>query len=305
MSALASIRDDAHRLLTALGPGLDPALLGHRVALDEPEDAERHLEALLAAEITAMISDREVGAHSDYARIQEWLEAQPDLPGGGMHPSVTAEERLAFVQHGLGDNRLTEQEKRTGKSKSALKKLRYRATELFSATADEATQADMALAERMVIRTRYSKPSPILRLGTVLEHGGAYFLCVQPVCDSVRLTTPTQFPLLALAACGSADTGEGVIALRDPGQDGGWQRLKIQPKASELRLVTFDPEDRRVVEAQDVDGRPRFRVSPEGNYRWVADLKTEHAQRAAEQLGSSLSRVGLTESEPMRLRNPS
>ena len=34
VSALTGIREDAHRLLTALGPGLDAALLGQRVALD-------------------------------------------------------------------------------------------------------------------------------------------------------------------------------------------------------------------------------------------------------------------------------
>ena len=33
------------------------------------------------------------------------------------------------------------------------------------------------------------------------------------------------------------------------------------------------------------------------DYEWTAELKTEHAQRAAEQFGREFPRVGLTESE--------
>lgn len=304
VSALAGIRDDAHRLLTALGPGLDPALLGHRVALDEPENAELHLEALLAAEITAMISDRQVGKHADFARVSEWLDAQSSLPAGGTHEAVTAQQRLDFVKYGLGGDRLAEQVERTGMTKGALKKVQYSATKLFCDSEDRARTADMELAERMVIKTRYSKPSPVLRLGTLVQSEGRYLLCVQPVCDSVRLTAPTQFPLLILEDCGADETGNGVIALRDFGHENEWHRLKIKPTASEMRLATFVPASNGVVEARAVDGSPQFPTPTGDVWRWVADLKTEHAQRVAEQLGSSLSRVGLTESELLRLHKP-
>jgi hypothetical protein len=36
-------------------------------------------------------------------------------------------------------------------------------------------------------------------------------------------------------------------------------------------------------------------------YKWIAQLKPEHAQRAAENFSSNLSRIGLTESEWLRL----
>ena len=37
-------------------------------------------------------------------------------------------------------------------------------------------------------------------------------------------------------------------------------------------------------------------------YEWIAELKTEHAQRAAEEFGREFSRVGLTESEWLRIK---
>lgn len=304
VAALAGIRDESHRLLRAMGAGLDPALLGQRVALDQPEEAERQLEALLAAEITAIVSDREVGKHAGFPRIRDWLDSRAGLPVGGTHASVTAAQRLGFVKIGLGDAHISEQAVLTSRSKTDLRRLRHQATGLFTSSPAEAQDANRALAERMVVRTRYSKPSPVLRLGTVLERDGEYVLCVQPVCDSVRLTDPTQFPLLRLEPCGPDDTGDGIIALRDPGKGGGWQHLKIVPNASALRLETFVPGASRVVRARVSAGQPRFVRSSGGTWRWVADLKAEHAQRAAEQLGSSLSRVGLTDPELLRLPKP-
>lgn len=303
VAALAGIRDESHRLLRAMGAGLDPALLGQRVALDEPEESERQLEALLAAEITAIVSDREVGKHAGIARIRAWLNARPGLPAGGTHASVTAAQRLDFVKVGLGEARVPEQVERTRRGKADLRRLRHQATGLFTSTLAEAQDANRTLAERMIVRTRYSKPSPVLRLGTVVERFGEYALCVQPVCDSVRLTAPTQFPLLWLEPCGPDDTGDGVIVLRDPAKS-GWQHLKIVANASALRLETFVPGTGRVVRAKMAGGQPRFTRSAGGTWRWIADLKAEHAQRAAEQLGSSLSRVGLTDPELLRLPKP-
>jgi hypothetical protein len=39
----------------------------------------------------------------------------------------------------------------------------------------------------------------------------------------------------------------------------------------------------------------------ETNFQWVAELRTEHAQRIANMLAGKISRVGLNESEWLRL----
>lgn len=58
---------------------------------------------------------------------------------------------------------------------------------------------------------------------------------------------------------------------------------------------------KKQVVARGDNGRPHFFTDISGiNYRWVDQLKNNHAQRAVERLASDLSRVGLTESEWFR-----
>jgi len=96
----------------------------------------------------------------------------------------------------------------------------------------------------------------------------------------------------------------GSPACGIPAKAAAGSTSRIVPNASALRLETFVPGATRVVRAKVSAGQPRFARSSGGTWRWVADLKAEHAQRAAEQLGSSLSRVGLTDPELLRLPKP-
>jgi len=52
-----------------------------------------------------------------------------------------------------------------------------------------------------------------------------------------------------------------------------------------------------VAEKQDPDKKHLFSDDDKNEYKWVAQLKPDHAQQAAEKFARELSRVGLTESE--------
>ena len=67
-------------------------------------------------------------------------------------------------------------------------------------------------------------------------------------------------------------------------------------------VSNFTTGEDTVCAAKDSEGRFIFLDEAKNKYEWIAELKTEHAQRAAEEFGRTLSRVGLTESEWLRLK---
>jgi len=77
---------------------------------------------------------------------------------------------------------------------------------------------------------------------------------------------------------------------------------KLQPKQRVTAEFRGSGADGAVVAIEKADGSFAFKpFGKPGEYKWVAQLKPEQAQRAAEQFASELSRVGLTESEWLRL----
>ena len=85
-----------------------------------------------------------------------------------------------------------------------------------------------------------------------------------------------------------------------PETRGEWWRKKLQDKQEERDakvLAELQSTGWRVLVMWEC-----FVRRPGINREWIAELKTEHAQRAAEEFGRNLSRVGLTESEWLRLK---
>lgn len=309
IAALTGIREDAHRLLTAMGPGLDAAFLGHRIALTNPEDAERHLEELIAGEMAAIIGDIEAGSLVNALNVQLWLAQHRDPPIGGLLPKVTDANRARFLRDGLGDNTLGDyaEDQDTSGAKWTARRLKYvrqAATELFAADADQARSSNRELFERMKFKTRYSKPHPTLRLGTVVRFGSQYAFCVQPVCDSVRLTETTSFPFLPAKAVPADTRGENIFVTRDPASGGKWITLKLDNGSKGLFLESFTPSNRQVVTPKNGRGGSRKFLSRRRiSYEWIGELRADQAQRVAAKLGSNFSRVGLNDPEVLRVGN--
>lgn len=299
VAAMAAIRGEAHRLLKALGPELDPAYLGQRASLNRPAEAERQLEELLTAEIGALLSDRQVGSHANLRRIEQWLKAQEGLGPGGLNDKITADERVRFLALGLGDDRITGHNQVTGRSKGDLRRIRDGATELFVSSPEAALAANRAFSERMIIRTRYSKPEPVLSLGSIVAKGDEFLLCVQPACDSVRLTEKRMFPFLKMTRVGGQQL-RGAVLLRDRQRQDEWLALEVVEKPGNLVLVEFAATVDERVGAGKRSGRWEFVATDRRRYRWVADLKMAQAQRAVEKLARQFSRVGLAEPEFLR-----
>ena len=104
-----------------------------------------------------------------------------------------------------------------------------------------------------------------------------------------------MFPFWRLNGTGARGHG---LAILDP--DIEYQHLTATGKIRDkLWVRKFQPEGDCMV-AHETDGVFEF-PSKEGTVQWVGELKPLHAQRIAAHLGSEASRVGLVESEWLRL----
>ncbi len=307
LAALAALREDTHRVLSVLGPRLDPAYLGHRSVLPEPEDAQAHAVALVASELRSVIEDHEVGELANEAVLLLWLNAFRDAGtrfGALINEAkpITRAQVSGMLRLGLASSDTARKiaELGTTASKTYLEKtVKKVATQVFASTLDEANDSDSELANRMMLRTTYTSPPRMLQLGTVVEAPDhAYWICVQPLCDSVRLKPEIRsFPFLCLRG---SDRSKFQFVVADT--TGAETCLLLTKNPRDLVAARFKPRSgKSFIDATKSGGAHYFRDTSKKRYRWVAQLKPEFAQKVAVDLAAEFARVAVDEAELRRL----
>ena len=144
----------------------------------------------------------------------------------------------------------------------------------------------------LMTSSNLGETQPRLELGVVLQDGdGGYWLCIQPLCDSVRLDSSRAFPMLPLAL----DPQKPAAMIRAPGGDA--IRIGFDLNPHRLAMPEFAPTQGRAVMAEGDPSCWRF-ASVEGTqYRAVARLRAEVAAQAVHGLASAASRAGVDRSE--------
>ena len=68
-------------------------------------------------------------------------------------------------------------------------------------------------------------------------------------------------------------------------------------------MIDFNPasEKEEVVIAKEENGSYYFSDANDNRYKWMGELRFEHAQRISNEFAANISRVGLDESEWLRL----
>lgn len=309
LTGLAAIRKQSKRVLTKFHSGLDPALLTHRALGLPHEEAFQHMTPLLVAEIEAILEDSLPDPLIGDSVITDWCKNQwqPAEHASSFIPddiNVTdfAEmfctkgmkigEEDAFSPSGNSDLAKTIKNLRNSKkwpssSSPAFKKI----TTFLSETCDGIDH--QKLSEIMSLRSYYVETRG-LTLGTIISREvdaetEEYLLCLQPVCDSLRLKEQTSFMFCKLPVTDGQRFTHTI--------DG--EKLIFRPKSSNCVTVDFQPNNSGTIQAKSAV----FTSSSGASYTWRAQLNAKHAQRAAEQFASQLSRVGLTESEWTRLQS--
>ena len=308
IAGIAAIRQNAHRILAKFEQCLDPAYLGHRLLLHHPPDAEDHIVEALGSEVFSVLEEAGPGTRADVDAIGSWLAMRErqgvrltdPFPLNVGHKPV--ERWRDLLLSGL---------EAPGNSEPGFTtkgKLQKRAAEPFAEDAEAAGRSNRRFAALLSLKTRYPGNLPRLAIGTLLCTGEGdeknNFLCLQPKCDSVRLDTPSGFPLIPLIPLSDVKIGNQVTSLRlvvETGR-GQWEEFGIEPKPSELTIRVFapGPGPRKAVVADERDGQFFFKDVDGTSYRWIAEMKDEHALAVAGEVAFASARPGPNNAEWLR-----
>lgn len=291
LAAMGALRGATYRLLAGLDRGVDLGYIGHRALVFPSSEAEDHVIGMLAAEARSIVEDDELARTSaDAKAVALWLEREASA---GRPAMFSAASLAAMVEADLFDTPSREALKLAHPELASISPRRNELTRHLTTEANLATVADERFAMLMTLRTVYDRPDRVLSLGAIVaDDDGRYWFCIQPACDSLRITGSRRFPFLPLVV--DPTTFDFVV------KDGtNSVRLKLSRKPSEIEHWTFEASRgaRSVVARGDTR---YFRTTSGKLFRWVAQLNEGHAQRAAQDVGAEQSRIGLAESDWLR-----
>jgi len=283
LRGIANLRKNNQRILMRFNEDLDLAFLTNR-ALLLPDEAFEQLIPLLTDELHAVLEDTlgesPLGNDSAVKKILGgWCDKHLKITDDGKLNFGDAAKVLKSIKRTCS-NEPTKQEKKTL---------------LGDWEADECRER---LGSLMSERVRYDNSRRTLHLGVIvreLAETNRYLLCLQPVCDSVRIGREKRaFVFCVLESVEGKSFTHCVIDGRD-----SVTKLVYKPRIRNISVSKFSGTDAVSTHKDELD-RFIFTDEDDNKYEWIAELKTEHGQRAAEQFGRELSRVGLTESEWLR-----
>lgn len=289
LASLTAVREGAHRVLDRFCADLDPAFLAHRACLSNLDDAERQIVNHVAEELrglmdNAVANESPAGAEA----VERWIRSKGDGTASFAFRDriLDLEQTIALANNGLAASELP---------KSAFDEL----SAGFSG--NDAVALDERLAWIMSSRTVYNAPPPILWLGSIVTESSdgdeRHLICMRPRCDCVRLKEETSFFFLLLVE--PRKVPEQIVVRLDA----TFKRLGIQLDPVGWVRRQFRPlTDNGLVTAakRESDGGFEFTDACGKRYRWRGELKAEYAQRIAQTLATTLSRVAVAESEWLR-----
>lgn len=295
LEAITIIRDNTSRILGAFSPSLDPAYLGHKVMIPNAIESKNLLIQILGDAITELMESCNITT-SDW--VNKWIDSNiidNKFEHEGLSIDITADMLKKIVAS--DKQKLLEKLKEVGWDigENKLKKIQQYIPELFICNGYDINIAN----EKFAILTHHKnvfKPLsslPVLTLGTIIRSdSGQYYICIQQACDSKRIVDERRFLFLPLSR-----SGEHPIIVE------GGEKLFPDKKSYEIKTIKFKPigGNGLIRATEEFDGSFVFTSSHNDKYKWIVDIKSLHAQRIVNNYCAQLSRVGLNESEWLRL----
>ena len=298
LTSLTAVREGSHKVLDRFSAELDPAYLAHMACLSCPEEAERQIVSHIAEELRGL-ADEAVTAESPAGKqaAERWIQRDGRdcfkfKLNSAKAINLDSAKTIQLVTKGL--------EASAEFSNSSKKK----AFEFLSAGFAQPgiVSVDERLAWIMNFRTLYNAPAPKLWLGSIVttQQDGKprHLICITPRCDSVRLNEETSFIFLPLVRPEKKWGTQLVIKLGSE-----FCRMSVLFESASLELLNFIPsEDRHEVIGIKRESDDKFEfVDTDGvRYEWRGELKSEYAQRIAQNFAAMLSRQAIDESEWLR-----
>ncbi|NLT07356.1 MAG: hypothetical protein GXY03_13755 [Solirubrobacterales bacterium] len=317
VAAIGELRAATPRILENLGADLDPAYLGHRILLPDPDESGDQLIKLIASEWGVAIEDNEMVRRAvGLEPIDAYIDQLEPRDG-----ELSADTLKRVVRVGIKSDSAKKQLNDIPEVNRANPKLvgaRESQTSRFMRSDDgSAHKSDQAFALRLLHKTTTPNVSPRLTLGTIVrDDEGRYLICVQPGCDSVRLGGARSFPFLPMKQPKNGNVPDVLVE-----DDGELVELAVVRDPYELLSIPFEPDSTGAVVADGRGPGAKFRgpdkerdegsdgerdegsdKEPEARmFSFVAQLRKSHAQNVAHQLAQKLGRVAVDRSEVQQL----
>jgi hypothetical protein len=313
LEALSAIRTNTHRILSRFNRGVDAPYVAHRAMMQPPEEAEEHPVPLIASEIEGVLADDwRIPELVGFQAITEWLDqvtlqdekvqAHLDMTADSFKSALLSLLKLG-LEHVAEQPATPKWEKLMSRLKSYDREAASSITEILTLAGSDGAALDMEFARLTSLRSHYDEPSPVLKLGSIVttqESGSTlYLLCIQPLCDSVRLDRARKFPFLRLKERSVGENNSFDFVVSDGASH---KRLYISRKAYDIVVINMKPDSSSQSIKATYDGnRWLFKRNGSGSpVRWLTDLKPDFAHRAVSEFIGDVARIGLTESEWLR-----
>ena len=141
---------------------------------------------------------------------------------------------------------------------------------------------------------------PTLKQGVILKRrsNGKYYVCIQPLCDSVRLTCGTNFTFLRISKVQNTKPMTHVIhSLMS-----SYLSFDIQATSKNIFMAQFEPDlDEKIVKAERLNQNFIFK-SGEEVFEWQGEFKQPIFQSLVNDVSASLARIGFDSFEWLRQR---
>ena len=296
--SLAEIRNNSRKILSKFNHDLDPAFLTHRAMCLRTEDASFQIVPLLVSEIEAVLEDALPNRLFPDNVLNDWCTNVWN-PGDHLDELLAGKE---WDKRKIASEICTKGfENAGGDLKLSNSKAVKRAGQVLLPSKD--SDANLRFAHFMASRTFYGNKEKMLMLGSILHDRGQdqFLLCIQPVCDSVRLKEQRAFMFVRLHKKISKPNSPVSHVVVKP--DNSIAELVYQANSYHCFLATFRPDGdlKPIIAKENDENEFFFEDICRRKYYWIGQLRSSHAQDAVERFSGNISRVGLTESEWLRL----
>lgn len=307
LESVAAVRRDIHRILAQFDEDLDPVYAGDRATKPDPDDAGHLVVELLQSELSLSIEAS--GAKNNTLGPQScmaWLEENN-------HLFLDVNQTMRW-HDGRPENKKIDIDVRKHLITNGSKYLKTRdfhakVTRAFFAEDQEPAwknhSSNYAVLTTLAYHSgeqvgRVTSRAPALKFGTVIGNSEDDWLCIQPACDTVRITDKASFLFIKLVP------NEEDFDLIIP-KDDQLVRFQVANEGKskhlrELSTLWFEPsEGEDIILSQSIDSNGFFFTDTgEERWTWRAQLREMTAVHLAQKAVRAIGRIGLNEFEWLR-----
>jgi len=310
LDSLAALRSNTHRILATFSSAMDAPFLAHRAMLDQPDDASALLVQLIAGELMSVLEGHEVGkvadSISDFDIIRAWVnsneaEGYDFAKRFGAGKQANALDQLTILlRRGVLDDELQDPFKSYQKDPH-----KKNLTEKLASSPGSAQDLEHQFAILATLKSNYRSETnpPLLFPGTILKEVAedkskqSYWMCIQPICDCLRIAETRSFPFLRLRPPNEKAPAFDLV-LHDAA---AYLRVRVEYSPYTSKMIDFDPSEKsQAILGRLQDSIVLFTATNGTVFEWLGEMKFEHTQRIINNYAAQLARVGLDESEWQR-----